>query len=115
MSRHCCLHGPLSCQHCDRISGGGQDDHDPIHPTGVSCAAGRLYAIFAGGHAGAHPTNTPPPHCADLQHKPEGEVWAVLVNEFGVLGIDGELLSSSTSQAGAPLAISPAPLLSPRF
>tara|TARA_R100001440_G_scaffold29664_3_gene47570 strand:- start:1754 stop:2707 length:954 start_codon:yes stop_codon:yes gene_type:complete len=27
-----------------------------------------------------------------LQHKPEGEIWAVLVNEFGEVGIDGALL-----------------------
>lgn len=27
-----------------------------------------------------------------LQHKPAGETWAVLVNEFGQIGIDGQLL-----------------------
>ena len=27
-----------------------------------------------------------------LRHKPTGETWAVLVNEFGEVGIDGALL-----------------------
>ncbi|GGD64070.1 CobW family GTP-binding protein [Lacimicrobium alkaliphilum] len=27
-----------------------------------------------------------------LSHKPEGEIWAVLVNEFGEVGIDGNML-----------------------
>lgn len=30
-----------------------------------------------------------------LSHKPENEVWAVLVNEFGEVGIDGSLLEQS--------------------
>ncbi|GAB7197942.1 hypothetical protein OS31_19780 [Dickeya oryzae] len=30
-----------------------------------------------------------------LSHKPEGETWAVLVNEFGEIGIDGALLSDT--------------------
>lgn len=30
-----------------------------------------------------------------LQHKPEGEVWSVLVNEFGEIGIDGALLKDA--------------------
>lgn len=30
-----------------------------------------------------------------LSHKPENEVWAVLVNEFGEVGIDGALLGQS--------------------
>jgi len=29
-----------------------------------------------------------------LRHKPEGETWAVLVNEFGEVGIDGALLET---------------------
>lgn len=29
-----------------------------------------------------------------LRHKPEGETWAVLVNEFGEVGIDGALLAN---------------------
>lgn len=29
-----------------------------------------------------------------LKHKPEGETWAVLVNEFGEVGIDGALLEN---------------------
>src|SRR5690554_7238253 len=29
-----------------------------------------------------------------LRHKPEGEVWSVLVNEFGEIGIDGAMLKS---------------------
>ena len=29
-----------------------------------------------------------------LKKKPEGEVWAVLVNEFGEVGIDGALLET---------------------
>ncbi|GIU13352.1 MULTISPECIES: GTP-binding protein [unclassified Shewanella] len=33
-----------------------------------------------------------------LQHKPEGEVWAVLVNEFGEIGIDAGLLDSDSEQ-----------------
>ncbi|ABZ77638.1 cobalamin synthesis protein P47K [Shewanella halifaxensis HAW-EB4] len=33
-----------------------------------------------------------------LQHKPEGEVWAVLVNEFGEIGIDASLLDTGTEQ-----------------
>ena len=32
-----------------------------------------------------------------LRHKPDGEHWAVLVNEFGVLGIDAALLESSSA------------------
>lgn len=32
-----------------------------------------------------------------LKYKPENEVWAVLVNEFGQVGIDGALLSASQS------------------
>ena len=34
-----------------------------------------------------------------LAHKPEAERWAVLVNEFGEVGIDGSLLSSQTQKA----------------
>jgi len=30
-----------------------------------------------------------------LAHKPENEIWAVLVNEFGEVGIDGALLAES--------------------
>lgn len=30
-----------------------------------------------------------------LQHKPKGEVWSVLVNEFGEIGIDGALLKDT--------------------
>lgn len=30
-----------------------------------------------------------------LQHKPEAEVWSVLVNEFGEIGIDGALLKDT--------------------
>lgn len=30
-----------------------------------------------------------------LRHKPEGERWAVLVNEFGEIGIDGAILSGA--------------------
>ncbi len=30
-----------------------------------------------------------------LEHKPEGEVWSVLVNEFGEIGIDGALLKGT--------------------
>ncbi|AZG74094.1 CobW family GTP-binding protein [Shewanella livingstonensis] len=30
-----------------------------------------------------------------LAHKPKGEVWAVLVNEFGEIGIDGGLLNAT--------------------
>ncbi|GIU44992.1 cobalamin biosynthesis protein CobW [Shewanella sairae] len=33
-----------------------------------------------------------------LKHKPEGEVWAVLVNEFGEVGIDAGLLDSSEAK-----------------
>ncbi|WP_299803555.1 GTP-binding protein [uncultured Shewanella sp.] len=33
-----------------------------------------------------------------LQHKPEGEVWAVLVNEFGEIGIDAGLLDADSEQ-----------------
>lgn len=29
-----------------------------------------------------------------LKHKPEGEIWSVLVNEFGEIGIDGALLKN---------------------
>lgn len=32
-----------------------------------------------------------------LKHKPEGEVWSVLVNEFGEIGIDGALLKQSNA------------------
>eukprot|EP00798_Chlamydomonas_sp_ICE-L_P026160 gene26160-11887_t len=37
-----------------------------------------------------------------LEAKPPGEVWAVLVNEFGALGIDGALLEGS--KAGSSVA-----------
>lgn len=30
-----------------------------------------------------------------LAQKPEGENWAILVNEFGEIGIDGALLAES--------------------
>lgn len=33
-----------------------------------------------------------------LQHKPANERWAVLVNEFGEIGIDGSLLDSANGQ-----------------
>ncbi|MGS0690295.1 CobW family GTP-binding protein [Shewanella sp. 0m-4] len=33
-----------------------------------------------------------------LQHKPKGEVWAVLVNEFGEIGIDAGLLDNGNEQ-----------------
>lgn len=33
-----------------------------------------------------------------LKHKPENETWAVLVNEFGEVGIDGALLQGSTQR-----------------
>ena len=32
-----------------------------------------------------------------LAHKPKGEVWAVLVNEFGEIGIDGGLLNATAA------------------
>lgn len=32
-----------------------------------------------------------------LRHKPEGEVWSVLVNEFGEIGIDGAMLKSANA------------------
>jgi G3E family GTPase len=32
-----------------------------------------------------------------LAHKPKGEVWAVLVNEFGEIGIDGGLLNATVA------------------
>lgn len=35
-----------------------------------------------------------------LAHKPNNEVWAVLVNEFGEIGIDGGLLNSASDAAG---------------
>jgi G3E family GTPase len=33
-----------------------------------------------------------------LRHKPEGEKWSVLVNEFGEIGIDGALLKETNAQ-----------------
>ncbi len=33
-----------------------------------------------------------------LQHKPESERWAVLVNEFGEVGIDGALIAGNYSE-----------------
>ena len=33
-----------------------------------------------------------------LQHKPDNERWAVLVNEFGEIGIDGDLLQSTNGK-----------------
>lgn len=33
-----------------------------------------------------------------LRHKPEGEVWAVLVNEFGEVGIDAGLIDSTEAK-----------------
>ena len=33
-----------------------------------------------------------------LRHKPEGEKWSVLVNEFGEIGIDGALLQETNAQ-----------------
>ena len=33
-----------------------------------------------------------------LTQKPEGERWAVLVNEFGEIGIDGSLFSGKSSE-----------------
>ncbi|WP_257283157.1 GTP-binding protein [Endozoicomonas sp. SESOKO1] len=33
-----------------------------------------------------------------LRHKPENETWAVLVNEFGEVGIDGALLQGSSAR-----------------
>ncbi len=33
-----------------------------------------------------------------LENKPDGERWAVLVNEFGEIGIDGSLLSQGSSE-----------------
>eukprot|EP00959_Pyramimonas_sp_CCMP1952_P103787 2170113-Pyramimonas_sp.AAC.1 len=35
-----------------------------------------------------------------LERRPQGEKWAVLVNEFGALGIDGALISSAGSDDG---------------
>jgi G3E family GTPase len=35
-----------------------------------------------------------------LKHKPQDERWAVLVNEFGEVGIDGSLLAGSTAKEG---------------
>ena len=34
-----------------------------------------------------------------LQHKPETERWAILVNEFGVIGIDGALIEGQSGEA----------------
>ena len=33
-----------------------------------------------------------------LKNKPEGERWAVLVNEFGEIGIDGSLIAGNDSE-----------------
>lgn len=35
-----------------------------------------------------------------LQHKPAGERWAVLINEFGSAGVDGSLLSGTQADEG---------------
>lgn len=35
-----------------------------------------------------------------LKHKPENEVWAVLVNEFGEIGIDAGLINTSPAEGG---------------
>ncbi|WP_394128892.1 CobW family GTP-binding protein [Shewanella maritima] len=35
-----------------------------------------------------------------LQHKPDNETWAVLVNEFGQVGIDASLMSAKDKAAG---------------
>ncbi|MCK9470088.1 MAG: CobW family GTP-binding protein [Porticoccaceae bacterium] len=35
-----------------------------------------------------------------LSRRPEGETWAVLVNEFGEVGIDGSLLAATESEQG---------------
>lgn len=35
-----------------------------------------------------------------LQHKPAGERWAVLINEFGSAGVDGSLLSGTQADDG---------------
>lgn len=43
--------------------------------------------------------------CHLIKTKPEGERWAVLVNEFGALGIDGAVIASARSAsqaAGSP-------------
>ncbi|QUM74808.1 GTP-binding protein [Moritella sp. 24] len=37
-----------------------------------------------------------------LKQKPEGEVWGILVNEFGQIGIDGTLLSVFTETLAEP-------------
>lgn len=34
-----------------------------------------------------------------MKHKPEGEKWAVLVNEFGEIGVDGSLIQGQKSDA----------------
>src|SRR5688500_18872467 len=34
---------------------------------------------------------------AAVRHRPEGERWAVMVNEFGRVGIDGAVLSDGSS------------------
>lgn len=46
-----------------------------------------------------------------LKHKPADEVWAVLVNEFGEVGIDGALLE----QEGALSVVSAEPGASSRL
>mmetsp|Transcript_29691 Transcript_29691/g.41002 ORF Transcript_29691/g.41002 Transcript_29691/m.41002 type:complete len:413 (+) Transcript_29691:48-1286(+) len=40
-----------------------------------------------------------------LQNKPADEHWAVLVNEFGALGIDGPLINEVGSKAGSPVGL----------
>lgn len=35
-----------------------------------------------------------------LKHKPENEVWGILVNEFGQVGIDGSMLDAHLSKEG---------------
>ena len=43
-----------------------------------------------------------------LQRKPPGEVWAVLINEFGAAGLDAALLEGGAAAAAAPAAGAPA-------
>jgi G3E family GTPase len=36
-----------------------------------------------------------------LEHRPKNERWAVLINEFGEVGIDGEMLSATSNEPGS--------------
>ncbi len=58
--------------------------------------------MASSSHAGALGVGKTTALCQLVQHKPSDEVWCIIVNEFGAVGIDAAAIESSAADSNAP-------------